>query len=74
MKGSVLRLAYALYRLLQCPTCGSRDLLVTDAGVHCASCRNDYPRHDGYLDLMPRAVAFDYVSKYVSEEAELAEG
>jgi ubiquinone/menaquinone biosynthesis C-methylase UbiE len=64
---------YDIYRLLQCPTCGSRDLLVTDAGVHCARCRNDYPRHDGYLDLMPRAVEFDYVSKYVSEEEQLAE-
>lgn len=64
---------YDLYRLLQCPTCGSRDLIVTDAGVRCVSCRNDYPRHDGYLDLMPRAVEFDYVSKYVSEEEQLAE-
>jgi ubiquinone/menaquinone biosynthesis methyltransferase len=64
---------YDLYRLLQCPTCGSRDLLVTDAGVQCAGCRNDYPRHDGYLDLMPRAVDFDYVSKYVTEEEQLAE-
>src|SRR5919112_1763120 len=64
---------YDLYRLLQCPTCGSRDLIVTDAGVRCASCRNDYPRRDGYLDLMPRAVEFDYVSKYVSEEEQLAE-
>jgi ubiquinone/menaquinone biosynthesis C-methylase UbiE len=64
---------YDLYRLLQCPTCGSRDLLVTAAGVYCASCRNNYPRRDGYLDLMPRAVEFGYVSKYVSEEQELAE-
>ena len=64
---------YDLYRLLQCPTCGARDLLVTDAGVHCASCRNDYPRQAGYLDLMPRAVEFDYVSKYVTEEEELSE-
>jgi ubiquinone/menaquinone biosynthesis C-methylase UbiE len=64
---------YDLYRLLQCPTCSSRDLVVTDAGVHCGACRNDYPRYDGYLDLMPRGVAFDYVSKYVAEEAELAE-
>ena len=64
---------YDLYRLLQCPTCGSRALLVTDAGVHCAGCRSDYPRHDGYLDLMPRAVEFDYVSKYVSEEEQLSE-
>src|SRR6266498_2402452 len=64
---------YDLYRLLQCPTCGARDLLVTDAGVYCAGCRNDYPRHDGYLDLMPRAVEFDYVSKYVTEEEELSE-
>jgi ubiquinone/menaquinone biosynthesis C-methylase UbiE len=62
-----------LYRLLQCPTCRSRDLLVTDAGVHCSACENEYPRHAGYLDLMPRGVQFGYVSKYVSEEAELAE-
>jgi ubiquinone/menaquinone biosynthesis C-methylase UbiE len=62
-----------LYRLLQCPTCGSRDLVVTRAGVYCASCRSDYPRGDGYLDLMPRSVVFEYVSKYVSEETELAE-
>jgi ubiquinone/menaquinone biosynthesis C-methylase UbiE len=64
---------YDLYRLLQCPTCGSRALLVTDAGVTCARCRNDYPRRDGYLDLMPRAIEFGYVSKYVAEESELAE-
>lgn len=62
-----------LYRLLQCPTCDSRDLVVTHAGVHCANCRNDYPIHPGYIDLMPRSIEFDYVSKYVSEEAELAE-
>jgi ubiquinone/menaquinone biosynthesis C-methylase UbiE len=64
---------YDLYRLLQCPTCGSRDLIVNEMGVRCAACRNDYPRHDGYLDLMPRSVEFGYVSKYVSEEQELAE-
>ncbi|MFN8477957.1 MAG: class I SAM-dependent methyltransferase [Kouleothrix sp.] len=62
-----------LYRLLQCPTCGSRDLVVTAAGVHCAGCHTDYPNHGGYLDLMPRAVEFGYVSKYVAEEAELSE-
>ncbi len=65
--------SYDLYRLLQCPTCGSRDLVVSEAGVHCGACRSDYPRYDGYLDLMPRAVEFDYVSKYVAEEHELAE-
>src|SRR5262245_39511010 len=64
---------YDLYRLLQCPTCGSRDLVVRVGAVHCATCANDYPIHDGYLDLMPRAVEFGYVSKYVSEEQELAE-
>jgi ubiquinone/menaquinone biosynthesis C-methylase UbiE len=64
---------YELYRLLQCPTCGSRDLVVIDAGVTCAHCHTDYPRRDGYIDLMPRAVAFGYVSKYVAEEAELSE-
>jgi ubiquinone/menaquinone biosynthesis C-methylase UbiE len=66
-------IAKELYRLLQCPTCGSRDLYVTNAAVHCATCNNEYPNHGEYLDLMPRAVEFDYVSKYVSEEAELAE-
>jgi ubiquinone/menaquinone biosynthesis C-methylase UbiE len=64
---------YDLYHLLQCPTCSSRNLVVTDAGVHCAACRNDYPRYAGYLDLMPRSVEFGYVSKYVTEEQELAE-
>lgn len=63
----------ALYRLLQCPTCGARELVVSDAGVRCVACRSDYPRYDGYLDLMPRRVEFDYVSKYVAEEQELAE-
>lgn len=62
-----------LYRLLQCPTCGSRELIASDAGVHCATCQNVYPAQAGYIDLMPRAVAFGYVSKYVSEEAELSE-
>jgi ubiquinone/menaquinone biosynthesis C-methylase UbiE len=41
--------------------------------VHCARCHTDYPRHDGYIDLMPRGIEFNYVSKYVSEEEELAE-
>jgi ubiquinone/menaquinone biosynthesis C-methylase UbiE len=62
-----------LYRLLQCPTCGSRDLVVTEAGVHCASCTTDYPRGQGYIDLMPRGIAFGYTSKYVSEEEQLSE-
>jgi ubiquinone/menaquinone biosynthesis C-methylase UbiE len=62
-----------LYRILQCPTCGSRDLVVTQAGVLCGSCSTFYLRHEGYLDLMPRGVEFEYVSKYVAEEAELAE-
>ena len=64
---------YELYRLLQCPTCGSRDLAVSDAGVLCGACRAEYPRRDGYLDLMPRGVTFGYVSKYVAEEEALAE-
>src|SRR6266545_5933567 len=64
---------YDLYRLLQCPTCGSRNLVVHAAEVRCAGCENGYPIHDGYIDLLPRAVEFGYVSKYVAEEAELAE-
>ena len=62
-----------LYRLLQCPTCGSRNLYVTSAAVHCSDCRSEYPQHDGYIDLMPRATSFDYVSKYVAEEEHMAE-
>ena len=42
-------------------------------GVCCASCNNIYPVHAGYIDLMPRDTAFDYTSKYVSEEEALAE-
>jgi ubiquinone/menaquinone biosynthesis C-methylase UbiE len=64
---------YELYRLLECPTCRSRDLVVGEAGVRCSACGSDYPRGPGYLDLMPRGIAFDYISKYVSEEQELAE-
>lgn len=62
-----------LFPLLQCPTCRSRDLYVTDNGVHCGRCGAAYPFCDGYVDLMPRNVAFGYVSKYVTDEAELAE-
>lgn len=62
-----------LFRLIQCPTCGSRQIYVTDAAVHCAACASDYPLAAGYIDLMPRGVAFGYVSKYVSEEEQLAE-
>ncbi|NOK62715.1 MAG: class I SAM-dependent methyltransferase [Chloroflexi bacterium AL-W] len=64
---------YDLYRLLQCPTCHSCDLFVLDDGVHCAVCHSFYPRCEGYLDLMPRGIDFDYTSKYVSEEADLAD-
>jgi ubiquinone/menaquinone biosynthesis C-methylase UbiE len=64
---------HELYRLLQCPTCGSRDLYVTEAAVHCANCQTAYPQHDGWIDLMPRGAAFAYVSKYVTEEADMAE-
>jgi ubiquinone/menaquinone biosynthesis C-methylase UbiE len=63
----------ALFPLLQCPTCRSRDLFVLDDGVHCARCRSSYGFEAGYIDLMPRETAFGYVSKYVTDEAELAE-
>ncbi|NJN65984.1 MAG: class I SAM-dependent methyltransferase [Chloroflexaceae bacterium] len=62
----------ALFRILQCPTCGSRQLYVTAAGVHCAGCANIYPISQGYLDMMPRNAQFGYRSKYVTEEQELA--
>jgi ubiquinone/menaquinone biosynthesis C-methylase UbiE len=63
----------AIFPLLQCPTCRSRDLLVVAEGVRCAGCGNLYAFHDGYIDLMPREAAYGYVSKYVTDESELAE-
>lgn len=63
----------ALFPLLQCPTCRSRELYVADDGVHCVRCGNCYGFHAGYIDLMPRGAAYGYVSKYVTDEAELAE-
>jgi ubiquinone/menaquinone biosynthesis C-methylase UbiE len=45
---------------------------VHEAGVHCTACDTTYPFGKGYIDLMPRGVAFDYTSKYVAEEAALA--
>lgn len=63
----------SLFPLLQCPTCSSRALVVRAEGVHCTTCNNLYGFHAGYIDLMPRGVAFDYISKYVSEEQALAE-
>lgn len=62
-----------LFPLLQCPTCRARDLYVTDAGVHCARCSALYPFREGYIDLMPHNVTYGYVSKYVTDEAELAD-
>jgi ubiquinone/menaquinone biosynthesis C-methylase UbiE len=62
-----------LFGLLQCPTCGSRKLYVTAEGVHSPDCGVVYPFGDGWVDLMPRDAQFDYVSKYVSEEEQMAE-
>lgn len=62
-----------LYPLLQCPTCGSRDLALIEGAVLCGGCRTEYPVHTGYIDLMPRQTEFDYISKYVSEEEHMGE-
>ncbi len=63
----------SLYPLLRCPSCHTRTLYVTNDGVYCASCATHYPRHNDYLDMMPRQITYEYVSKYVSEEDELAD-
>ncbi len=63
----------ALFPLLQCPTCGSKQLYVIDRAVCCATCGSIYNVRDGYIDLMPRGKQFAYVSKYVAEEEQLAE-
>jgi ubiquinone/menaquinone biosynthesis C-methylase UbiE len=36
-------------------------------------CAVTYPKQAGYIDLMPRGVNYDYVSKYVTEEEQLSE-
>ena len=64
---------YELYRLLQCPTCNSRELIVDAGGVHCTSCATEYPRHEHYLDLMPRRMefgdrAFDYLPPHTADQ------
>ena len=68
----LLMVPRSFYRLLQCPTCGSRNLYVVTEGVGCGACSTLYPQCDGYLDLMPRGASFDYISKYVSEEESMA--
>jgi len=61
-----------IFSLLQCPTCRVRPLILEAQGVRCPRCQTLYPFCDGYIDLMPRGTAFDYVSKYVSDEEQLA--
>ncbi|MFM2031829.1 MAG: hypothetical protein RLZZ297_594 [Chloroflexota bacterium] len=63
----------ALIALLRCPSCGSKELVNNDADVTCRVCSVSYPKRNGYIDLMPRGVNYDYVSKYVTEEEQLAE-
>ncbi|GIV87930.1 MAG: type 11 methyltransferase [Chloroflexus sp.] len=63
---------HRIFPLLRCPTCGLRPLIVEDHGLRCPRCQTCYPFCDGYLDLMPRGAAFDYVSKYVTDEEQLA--
>jgi hypothetical protein len=61
-----------IFSLLQCPTCRVRPLILEAQGVRCPRCQTLYPFCDGYIDLMPRGTEFDYVSKYVSDEEQLA--
>lgn len=61
-----------LFRLLQCPTCRSRALVVDEQAVTCFACQSSYPVYAAYIDLMPRRPDWQDVSKYVSEEAEMA--
>ncbi len=63
----------ALFPLLRCPSCTSTNLENTPDAVVCRQCQVQYPKRAGYIDLMPRGVDYDYVSKYVSEEEQLAE-
>ncbi|MEY2844456.1 MAG: hypothetical protein RL076_2 [Chloroflexota bacterium] len=63
----------ALFPLLRCPSCNSQQLDNQSSALVCRVCHVSYPKHPGYIDLMPRGVNFTYVSKYVSEEEQLAE-
>ncbi|MCX7861064.1 MAG: class I SAM-dependent methyltransferase [Chloroflexus sp.] len=61
-----------IFPLLQCPTCRVRPLIIESGGARCPRCQTLYPFCDGYIDLMPRGAEFDYVSKYVTDEEQLA--
>lgn len=63
----------ALLALLRCPSCGSTELDNQPTAVVCRVCAVTYPKQAGYIDLMPRGVNYDYVSKYVTEEEQLSE-
>ena len=63
----------ALFPLLRCPSCTSTQLDNQAEAVVCKVCHVAYPKQQGYIDLMPRGVNYDYVSKYVSEEEQLSE-
>ncbi len=63
----------ALFPLLRCPSCSSTQLDNQTEAVVCKVCHVAYPKRQGYIDLMPRGVSYDYVSKYVSEEEQLSE-
>ena len=63
----------ALLALLRCPSCGSTELDNQSDAVVCRVCSITYPKRAGYIDLMPRGVNYDYVSKYVTEEEQLSE-
>ncbi len=47
-------------------------LYLCNDGLYCGACGAHYRVTDHYLDMMPQGVAFDYVSKYVAEEEQLA--
>lgn len=63
-----------LLEILRCPTCGETGPLASQSeGLRCLHCGEHYPLHSGYVDLMPRRIAFDHVSDYVAEEEAFAE-
>ena len=39
--------------LLACPVCKGALALPSDAALHCAACKKDYPVQDGIPDLVP---------------------
>lgn len=62
-----------LLAIVRCPVCRDEGFLqVEEEALRCARCGERYPRHPGYLDLLPRQETLAHTSRYVAEEESFA--